>query len=162
MAKSVAVSWPALFVLSQIICLAVGETRLECVRDVDDYNKADYEWFVGPFYTWKYASTAETLPSIFQGKLNGTGIFYADGADGTGINTFIRDAEEIPTVTPGYLYVKYYLHRTNASNVNLIARPAKGDNGFVANLPTNDDFRWQEQLIEVDVEAADSIGFWVS
>ena len=158
-------TWTArrLLLLCQIISIAVGEIRLECVRDLADYYRGDYEWNASPFYTWKYAATADRLPSIFQGKLQGTGIFYADGADGTGSNTFIRDATEpVPSPTPGYLYIKDYMHRTNTSDVYTIARPVKGIDGFAVTLPTNDDFNWEEQLIQVDIEAANSMGFWVS
>ena len=167
MAKSsiINVTWTALglLVLSQIFSTVLAEIRLECVRDLADYYRGDYEWNVEPFYTWKYAATADRLPSLFQGKIQGTGIFYADGADGTGANSFTRDATEpVPSPTPGYVYIKYYMHRTNASDVYTIVRPAKGVDGFAVTLPTNDDFKWEEQLIQVDIEAANSMGFWVS
>ena len=78
------------------------------MRALSDYNKGDNDWAVSPFCSWKYAVIADNLPSIFQGKLQGTGIFYADYVDSTGINLFIRDSDEdVPSVTPGYLYIKY-------------------------------------------------------
>ena len=162
MAKSISCIWAVLLALSQV-GIALGEIRLECVRDLSDYYRGDYEWDASPFYSWKYAATADNLPSIFQGKLQGTGIFYADYVDSTGINLFIRDSDEpVPSLTPGYLYIKYYVHRTNESDVTLTARVAKGSNDFEAQLPLNDDFRWEEQLVELDIEATNNNGFWVS
>ena len=163
MAKSVAVSGTALrlFVLSQIISLAIGEIQYECVRDLADYNGVAYEWVADPFFTWKYAAAAENLPEVFQGKLQGTGIFYADGTYGYG--SFARDDEVDPDPIPGYLYLKYYVHRANnSSNSSLIALPAKGVDDFQVDLPVSDDFKWLEQLIEIDIEAAYSIGYVVN
>lgn len=163
MAKTLSVGCALLLIGLSQISLAVGETHLECIRNRIDFLYGEYNWYYGFDFLWNYAATADTLPSIFQGKLNGTGIYCANAVDDPRyVYLFIRDDERLPALTPAYLYVKYYFHATNASNVNLSARPAKGMDGLTYYLPTNDKFRWEEQLIEIDIEAVTQNGYWVS